>query len=320
MTIKDIEISINGKWRRVPALESEGMHIVVDGKWLRTAVINSEEWLDDELRDPSRCAAQLKDARAQGFAADILTFTQRPPATGVKYPYAAEFDSVAVTRTDNFNAWWESLPQETRKNVRRSQKRGVVTSVRPLDDDLIQGIIGVNNDHPVRQGRAYAHYGKSAEQVRKDVSSFVDRSDFICAHVNDEMIGFVKVVYRGTVASVLNLLPKASHQDKRPANALITKAVELCQARGIGWLTYGKFFYNKRRDHNPLREFKTRNGFEEMLIPRYYVPLTMRGALSIKLGLHRGVRDLLPQRVIATAAVARARWYGIKRSQAGVAQ
>jgi hypothetical protein len=320
MMISDIEISVNGKWRRARALDAGGKHIVSTGKWLKRAVINSEEWLDTDLDDPEGCVKALKTARAHGLRADIFTFTQKPPATEPRFRYAVERESVAVASTASFDQWWKSLPQETRKNVRRSEKRGVVVSVRRLDDDLIAGIIGVNNDHPVRQGRAYAHYGKSPEQVRKDVSSFLDRSDFICAHVGDELIGFLRIVYRGGVASVLNMLPKASHQDKRPANALIAKAVEICATRGIPWLTYGKFYYNKRREQNPLRDFKIRNGFDEMLIPRYYVPLTLRGALSIKLGLHRGVRDLLPERIITTAAVARAKWYGFKQSQAGVAQ
>ena len=111
----------------------------------------------------------------------------------------------------------------------------------------------------------------------------------------------------------MQMLPKASQQDKRPANALLTKAVELCEERGISYLTYGLFNYGNTRDSS-LRDFKIRNGFEEMLTPRYYVPLTTWGSLSLKLHFHRGLRGILPHNVIDLAVRARAKWYRLKQS------
>ena len=69
-------------------------------------------------------------------------------------------------------------------------------SVKDFNDDLIRGIVEVNNDSPVRQGRRFPHYGKTFDQVKKDHSSFLDRSDFICAYLGNEFIGFLKIVYR----------------------------------------------------------------------------------------------------------------------------
>ena len=90
---------------------------------------------------------------------------------------------------------------------------------------MIAGIAGVNNDSPMRQGKPNAHYGKSLDQVKKDHESFVERSEFLGAYFENEMIGYLKVVYRGDVAAILNLAVKASHNDKRPANALIATAI-----------------------------------------------------------------------------------------------
>src|SRR5437899_846804 len=130
------------------------------------------------------------------------------PGSAPKYPYASEPESVAAARVANFKDWWEKLPQETRKNVRRSQKRGVVVGVKGFDVDLIKGIADVNNESPMRQGRPNTHYGKSLEQVKKDEVSFLDRSDFICAYLGNEVVGFLKLVYRGEVAAILNLASK----------------------------------------------------------------------------------------------------------------
>ena len=314
MGTKKLEISVKGEWIEVPALDVQGTEIVVKGTWIKLAVVHDEAWLEKELQNPELCLKTLKEQGVGGVRPDIFTFVQQLPATVPKYQYAKEWDSVAAIQLTSFKDWWEGLPQETRKNVRRSQKRGVEVRVHKFDDELIHGISDVNNDSPVRQGERNVYYGRSFEQVKKDYSSFVDRSDFICAHFGNEMIGFLKIVYRGKIASILNLTPKASHSDKRPANALIAKAVELCEARGITHVTYGLFNYGNKPD-NPLREFKVRNGFQEILIPRFYVPLTSWGMLCVKLGWHRGLLGILPPRVIAWGLSARTTWYDLTKSK-----
>jgi hypothetical protein len=307
-----IEISVKGKWVRVPALAIGNKSIIVKGRWVKVAAIHDEQWLETELESPDACVSALRQQAGTRLRADIFTFTQKIPQTVPKYSYLAESDSIAVARVGNFKEWWESLPQETRKNVRRAEKRGVRVEVKQFGDDIIRGIVELNNDSPMRQGRPNDHYGKTFEQVKKDYSSFLDRSDLIGAYFGDELIGLVKVVYRGDVAAILQCLPKASHHDKRPANAIIAKAVELCASKGISHLTYGMFRYGNKQD-SPLLEFKTRNGFEEMVLPRFYVPLTAWGALSLKANFHRGLLGVLPHGVIAAAVDARAKWYSRKQ-------
>jgi hypothetical protein len=310
MTDKSIEISIRGKWTRVPALEVSRKTIFVKGRWIKVAAIQDEEWLETELEDPEGCVQKLKGQDSHGLRADIFTFAQKLPATQPRYNYHLDWESLAVARTTNFKHWWEKLPQETRKNVRRSQKRGVVVAVKEFSDDMVREIVDLNNDSPVRQGKPNNHYGKTFDQVKKDYSSFLDRSDLIGAYLGDELIGLVKVVYRGEVASILQCLPNPRHSDKRPANALIAKTVELCEAKGVSHLTYGMFRYGNKRD-NPLLEFKIRNGFEEMLMPRFHVPLTRWGALCISSKLHQGLMGIVPHSVLSLGIGARAKWYDL---------
>lgn len=308
-----VEVTEKGKCIRVPALAINGTTLIIRGKFLKVASVHEEWWLKEELADPEGCIKHLKERGSGRWRADLFTFMQKLPGSRPNYPYHLELDSVAATRTESFKAWWEKLPQETRKNVRRAEKRGVVVKVRGLDDDLIQGMKEVNDDSPLRQGGRNFHYGKSFDQTRKEHSSFLDRSDFICAYHGDELIGFLKLVYQREVAAVLNLATKPSHNDKRPSNALIAKAVELCESRGIPYLNYGMLNYgNKRR--GPLREFKIRNGFEEMLTPRFYVPLTAWGGMCMKLGFHRGLLGILPSSVVELGVSGRLRWYSLKHS------
>jgi hypothetical protein len=312
MKTESVEISVHGHWVQVPAVECDGRVIAVVGRWLKVAVIQDEDFSETEVHDPGACIQVLKEHRSQrGLRTDLFTFTQKPPETRPKFSYHMERDSLAVLRTDRFKEWWDKLPQESRKNVRRAERRGVVTLVKQCDDALIAGIVDLNNDSAVRQGRKFVHYRKTFDQVKKDQAAFLGRSDYVCAYLGSELIGFLKVAYRGDVASIVQVLPKSSHQDKRPANALIAKAVELCQDQGVSYLTYGLFNYGKRRDSS-LREFKIRNGFEEMLVPRFYIPLTSWGDICVKLRLYRGLLELLPDKVTRVGSRLRSKWHGLR--------
>jgi hypothetical protein len=306
-----VEIRVRGHWVTVPAVEVDGQSLIASGKWLRTAIVRGEAMMESELRDPAVYIKKLKGDAKDALKADIFTFTQKLPATHPKYPYPMEWESVAAIHLNSFKEWWENLPQETRKNVRRSQKRGVQVRTKDLDDDLIQGIREVNDESPLRQGSRNGYYGKSFEETQKLYGEFGGRCDFICAYFEDRLIGFLHLIYRGDVASILNLTTKPSHFDKRPANALVAKAVELCEAKGISYIGYGLYNYGNKRDH-PLRTFKIRNGFEEILMPRFFVPLTRWGRVCMKAKLHRGLIGILPHSVITIAVGMRARWYILK--------
>ena len=306
-----IQIRVKGRWVAVPAAEVNGNKVIVKGKWLKIAVVRGEEMMEKELESPEVYVEKLKGDLNRALRADLFTFTQKPSAPRPKYSYPFEWESIAAIQLANFKEWWESLPQETRKNVRRAQKRGVQTKVREFDDDLIRGIQGVNDESPLRQGTVNAYYGKSFDETKERYGEFVGRCDFICAYCGDELIGFLHLVYRGEVASILNLTTKPSHFDKRPANALVAKAAEICEAKGISYVTYGQYNYGNKRD-SPLREFKIRNGFTEILVPRYFVPLTFWGKLCMKANLHRGLVGILPHSAITVGVRARTLWYDFR--------
>jgi hypothetical protein len=303
-----VEIRVRGRWVKVPALTVNGEAVIASGKWLRVARVRGEEMMEGELKRPEQYIELLKGSANERLGADVFTFTQKVQTTQPKYPYPQEQESIAAIRLEGFNEWWESLPQETRKNVRRASKRGVVVKIEEFDDALVQGIRAVNDDSPIRQGLPNAYYGKSSEETKRLYGDFLGRCDFICAYSGEELIGFLHLVYCGQIASILNLTTKRSHFDKRPANSLMATAVQICEAKGISHITYGGYNYGNKTD-SPLREFKIRCGFVETLVPRYYVPLTKWGALCVKAGLHRGVVGILPHPIITLAVRLRSMWY-----------
>jgi len=310
-------ISRRGQWMNVPALHRGDETVVVDGGIMKIASLYDEDWIEHELQSPHAWVDAIRANRST-LNADILRFSQKVPDAAPRFKFPMELRSIAVAEVGNFKKWWESLPQESRKNVRRSAKRGVTIEVKRFDDEVIAGIASIQNETPIRQGRRYPHFGKSLDEVSRDHGSFLDRCDFICAYCEGEIIGFLKLVYRGNVAALLQLNSKVAHYDKRPANALLAKAVELCEARGATHMTYGLFNYGSK-GHSPLREFKERNGFYEMLLPNYYVPLTAWGQVCVRLKLYRGIREFLPQKMVTSALNLRTKWYSSRTSKAGVA-
>ena len=307
MTIERVDISVRGRSVAVAGVRVGERIIVVWPGWLKTAEVKDEAWLEgDAVSDPDACVAELRLAKLK---ADLFTFVQKLPDVTPKYPYVMEWDNVAAVPTSDFVAWWEHrIPQETRKNVRRAGKRGVVVREVALDVELLRSIVEINNETPVRQGRRFWHYGKSLTEVERDYATLVDQSAYLGAYHGAELIGFIKMVYMGEVAAILQLLCKPSHSDKRPANALLARAVEICHAKGLTYLVYGQYTYGNK-SQSPLMEFKRRNGFEQRQCPRYYIPLTVKGRIALAVGLHHGWRRLVPEPVMDLALRLRSAWY-----------
>jgi hypothetical protein len=307
METDSTHISIKGKQTEVKSADVDGQTVVVKGKWFKVAEVMDEAWLAGQtITHPEQFIDRLK---AQRLGADLFTFMQKLPDTKPRFAYALEMDNVAATPTTSFAEWWEHrLPQESRKNARRAAKRGVVTKSVPLTDELIRQIVEIYNESPIRQGVPFWHFGKNFETVKREISTFPDQSEFIGAYLGEELIGFIKVVYAPPVANMMQIVSKNAHRDKRPTNALIAKAVEICEQKGFGYLVYGKYSYGNKTE-STLSDFKHRNGFEKILVPRYYVPLTLYGRVILLFKLHRGLLGLIPSGCLSLMLNLRAKFY-----------
>ena len=117
MTTSFCEIKVRGQVIKVPSTCIDNKTVVVTGKWIKMAAVHDEIWLEGQcVSDPELFIAELKRRKVK---ADIFTFEQRPPDTQPRYDYHVEWDNVAAAPSLDFKAWWDSLPQESRKNVRR---------------------------------------------------------------------------------------------------------------------------------------------------------------------------------------------------------
>jgi hypothetical protein len=296
---------VNGAGPDAPAVVVDGRPVVVAGRWIRIAAVKDEDLVEGEtVPDPASFVARLKTA---GPKADLFTFAQKLPDTAPRHPYRLEWDNLAVIGLTTYADWWEKrVEPSVRRAVRKGAKVGAVAKVSQLDDAFVEGIAAIYNETPIRQGRAFWHYRKDLETVRRENSTYPDRSVLIGAYVQGELIGFLRMILVDKVASIIQILSQTKHFDKRPTNVMLAKAVELCEQKGISHLVYCSYVYNDPK--SSLTEFKRRNGFEQVLVPRYYVPLTLRGAIALRLGLHRPLARLLPTPVVTRLRQLRALW------------
>jgi hypothetical protein len=283
----------------------EGRTIVVAGRWIRIAAVKDEDLIEGEgIADPHAFVARLKAIRLK---ADVFTFTQKLPDTAPRYGYHLEWDNPAVIRISTFEDWWtRRVEPSVRRAVRKASKVGVLARAAEFDDAFVRGIAEIYNETPIRQGRTFWHYRKDLDTVRRENSTYLERSAFIGAYYQDELIGFMRMVYVDKVATIIQLLSKVKHFEKRPTNALIAKAVEMCEGKGVEHLVYCSYIYND--PDSSLTEFKRRNAFEPVLLPRYYVPLNWKGGVALRLKLHREVAAHVPRPILASARRLRRSW------------
>jgi hypothetical protein len=290
------------KQKRTRLVKAAGKELAVSGILPRIAKLSGEyhEYLDEV----DAFVSQLNNSDSH---ADIFTFVQPVSDPGPKYHYPRALDSVAVLPVDTYEKWWkEQVNDKTRNMVRKAGKKGVTIQLVEFNEELVKGIERIYNESPLRQGKRFRHYGKDFETLKRAHATYLERSIFIGAFHEEILIGFIKMILLEESASIMQIISMFAHRNKAPTNALLAKAVEICAERGLRFLQYG--IWSRRS----MGDFKLHNGFKHFEIPRYFVPLNLRGRLTLSLKLHRNPMDLMPGAVLDLFVALRARWFSFK--------
>jgi hypothetical protein len=283
-------------------MEVDCKRILIEGEIPRIARLE-QEWYED-VEDPRTLINQLCKSEPRP---DILTFWQRLPDTEPKYSYPMELDSIAALPIKSYSLWWEKqIDRKARNKIRKAQKNGVVVKPATFDDRFVRGITSIFNETPIRQGRHYLHYGKDFETIKRQFSRFLFREEIFGAYLGEELVGFIMLAYAENYAYLGQIISKIAHRDLAPNNLLLAKAVERCAEKGVPYLVYALWL------EDSLGDFKRSNGFQKFDLPRYYVPLTGKGKLALKLGLHRGWKEAVPKPLRKPLKKLRRRWYDLQ--------
>ncbi len=294
------DILIKGQPGQIECVEILGQTFTVT-RGPVTVISLEDEWYED-LRDPEAVVAALKEQT--DITPDVLTFWQRLPDITPKFRYHQEWEEIAVLSSKSYADWWNNqIKSRVRSQIRKAEKEGVVVRETSYDDDFVRGMTAIFNEAPVRQGRRFWHYGKDFETVKRQFSRCLYREHMIGAYYRDEMIGLIMLGNAGTFGLTGQIISSLKHRDKPTNNALVAKAVEVCEKLGLEHLVY--LFWSD----DSLSEFKRRCGFEKTRVPRYYVPLTAKGRLGLKVGAHRGLNAMIPKPIKGQLKKLRSSWY-----------
>ena len=289
------ELNVRGRYVQVDSVRLDDKTIVAWGKLFTTAWILEDLYCD--VNDPEQLIKAIKDV---GLKADIFTFFERFPEDEPKFEYYREWEAYSILPVTTYENWLhKQIKKSARHSVRAAAKKGVVTRITEFNDDLVNGIMEIYDETPTRQGKPFWHYKKGFDVLKEDLSRDLDRSEFIGAYYNDELIGFIKLLYADKVADPVLCISKIEHYDKRPNNALIAMAVKIAEEKNIPYLHYGMW---RRGSH---ASFLAANGFEKVLCPRYFYPLTVKGKIALKLRLHKELNRVLQGNIKNKLAMAR---------------
>jgi hypothetical protein len=240
---------------------------------------------------------------------DIFAFPQKVGEPSGRLGLLTEWDDFALLRLTTYDDWLKTqVKRDVKENLRRARREGIVVRSCVYDDDFVRGIKELYDETPIRQGKPFWHYGKSFEALREIHGTYLDRAEYIGAYLGDELIGFLKMVYVDNFAKTMHVISKERHFHKRPTNALIAKAVQICTEKRLSHLIYGEYTF-PGKGTNSLTEFKRHHGFEGTRYPRHFIPLTLKGKLALTLKLHKGLRPFVPASVTDVLLRARSSYY-----------
>jgi hypothetical protein len=223
---------------------------------------------------------------------DLFTFLERSWCCKIQNPeksWAKADEDFALLNLNSYDEWLKNIGKKTRNMVRKAEKSGIRTSLAEPNGKLAEGIWKIYNETPIRQERGFPHYGISLQQVTRDILPR-QNCTYVGAYFQDELAGFIQLVNGDNIAIISQILSMQKHLDKAVNNALLAKAIEVCAGKGVKWIMYGGM-----GNHPSLDNFKQSNGFTRIQLTRYYVPITRKGKVATKLGLHKEVKDRLPQ-------------------------
>ena len=158
--------------------------------------------------------------------ADIFTLIERKwccPITNPPSAWTRTGDNIALLKIEDYASWWSAIGKKTRNMVRKAEKESVKVLVVLQSDKLAEGIWKIYNETPIRQGRAFPHFGESLETVAGNMYA-EKNSTFIGAYIADELVGFIQMLHGDKIAILSNILSMQKYWDKSVNNALLSKS------------------------------------------------------------------------------------------------
>jgi hypothetical protein len=275
-------------FKKILSVDSELDSVIIRKKFFLKVARNQGEYKSSVLP-----TTQLLQKLAER-GTDVFEFLERKWCCKTPSPqewWAKADDNIALFHVKSYDEWWNGINKKTRNMIRKAEKSGISTCVAEPDEKLAKGIWKIYNETPIRQDRGFPHYGASLEEVRESLR-LMQNCTYVGAYLQDELVGFIQLVHGDNITIISQILSMQKNRDKAVNNALVAKAIQVCADQHVEWMMYGRI-----GNHPSLDSFKRSNGFEKFPLTRYYIPITGKGKIVVKLGLQKDAKDALPQSI-----------------------
>lgn len=274
--------------RTILGVDAELQSIVSRKKLFFKIARDPEEYLKD-IVPSGKLIEILRNRRI-----DVFTFLERKWCYKVEDPaetWVKATDNIALLHITDHQEWLRIIGKKTRNMIRKAEKSGIRTEISEPNEVLAKGMWKIYNETPIRQERAFPHYGISLDSILKGLAS-TRNATYVGAYMQNELVGFVQLIHGDKITLISQILSLQKHWDKSLNNGLIDKTIEVSADRHKQWIMYGRM-----GNHPSLDRFKQSNGFNQFALTRYYVPITGKGKMAIRLGLQKEIKDSLPKAV-----------------------
>src|SRR5688572_17040285 len=142
--------------RRPVELTVAGKAVLITGAVLKTARLKSENYV--QLEDS---AAFIEELSKSGLRTDIFSLIGdvNDPVPTVSFYH--ENEQVAALPITTYDEWFSMrLHNKPRNMIRKAIKSGVEVRLEEFTDSLLEGVKGIYDESPVRQGKRNRHYKK----------------------------------------------------------------------------------------------------------------------------------------------------------------
>ena len=218
---------------------------------------------------------------------DLFSFWNRDWIQPRTYSYPSVEDNICLLQVTSHAEWFHNLHRKTRNMIRKNLK--TQCTVRPLRfcEDTYKRILNIFHETATRQGRTFPnYYMHSFHEVEDKMAPWKDTSCLIGLFLHNELIGFTDLVFVDGYILISHFLSYTRHYDKAPNNRLMSEIVKTAEAEGISNIVYGKM----ASGNTGLNRFRLHHGFRRYPVPRYYVAISGKGRVIMKIGINRSYR------------------------------
>ncbi len=249
--------------------------------------LNGYNYLED-------CLTQVKDfLRLEGY--DLLNLTFKlyymKDYTNTIAEYLDRIANFSITiyarilpLSKGFEYIWKNkFNKKARNLVRKFLRSGGKVELLKNPLNYVDDIMEINLSKPLRQGRplpeTYTRKDLVIQILERNIRDKGEHFRVYGAFIKDKLVAYAYVSEHNGYAYISRFLTHAKYFKYAASNGLLSFIIESLCKEGVKVVQYGYW----SRHYEGVNHFLQQHGFEKGEVRAYYIPLTMKGSLVLKM-------------------------------------